>query len=72
MNSPHGLPSGEVVGEIKFPETESNRTNYMTKRIVIPADHGMAIAGLKPHAQCMEALRADPQGTSRLLADFHE
>jgi len=32
----------------------------MSKRIFISADHGMAIAGLKSHAQYMEALRADP------------
>ncbi|MCC7187941.1 MAG: hypothetical protein IT312_04295 [Anaerolineales bacterium] len=39
----------------------------MTKRIFISADHGMAIAGLKPHAQHMEALRADERvGFSRL------
>jgi hypothetical protein len=31
----------------------------MSKRIFISADHGMAIAGLKPHAQYMEALRAE-------------
>ena len=48
------------------------KSNYMTKRIFISADHGMAIAGLKPHAQYMEALRADTQGASRLKADFHE
>jgi hypothetical protein len=33
----------------------------MTKRIIFSADHGMAIAGLKPHAQYMEALRAEEQ-----------
>jgi hypothetical protein len=42
----------------------------MTKRIFISADHGMAIAGLKPHAQFMEALRALVQRVR--LADFHE
>ncbi|HEX9386064.1 MAG TPA: hypothetical protein VF918_07060 [Anaerolineales bacterium] len=31
----------------------------MSKKIFISADHGMAIAGLKPHAQYMEAHRAD-------------
>ncbi|MEW6285219.1 MAG: hypothetical protein AB1509_03230 [Chloroflexota bacterium] len=31
----------------------------MTKRIFLFAAHGMAIAGLKPLAQHMEALRAD-------------
>jgi len=30
----------------------------MPQKIFISTDHGMAIAGLKPHAQYMEALRA--------------
>jgi hypothetical protein len=30
----------------------------MSKKLFISADHGMAIAGLKPHAWHMKALRA--------------
>jgi len=41
------------------PSPERSEINSVTKRIFISADHGMAIAGLKPHALYMEALRAE-------------
>jgi hypothetical protein len=49
----------------------------MTKKIFISADHGMAIAGLKPHAQYVEAVATAPRDAFGLKsesarADFHE